>query len=398
MKPSEKIPLFKVFMADTAAPEVSKVLNSGFIGQGPKVDQFEHQLQNYFGHKHIQTLNAGTSALHMALHLLKKPKPHWNEDVFQGVAWVSHNWPGLEDGDEVLCTAMTCTASNWPVLANNLKIKWVDIDPKTLNMDLDDLKRKITKKTKVIMGVHWGGYPLDLDKLRKIRTSFRSEFGWAPAVIEDGAHSFGSKYKGEFIGTSDNLTMFSLQAIKHITSIDGGLLFSPHQELHDRGKLIRWYGIDRDSDRKDFRCEDDIEEWGYKFHMNDVCATVGMENFKHLDDIISKHKENAAYYDSELENIDGVTLLERKKGFDSAFWIYTMLVDDRDGFYKYMDECNIAVSQVHERNDKHTCVEEFKTELPNLDKTIGKVVNIPVGWWVTQEQREYIVDCIRKGW
>jgi|TARA_B100001094_G_scaffold327406_1_gene385559 dTDP-4-amino-4,6-dideoxygalactose transaminase len=398
MKPSEKIPLFKVFMADTAAPEVSKVLNSGFIGQGPKVDQFEHQLQNYFGHKHIQTLNAGTSALHMALHLLKKPKPHWNEDVFQGVAWVSHNWPGLEDGDEVLCTAMTCTASNWPVLANNLKIKWVDIDPKTLNMDLDDLKRKITKKTKVIMGVHWGGYPLDLDKLRKIRTSFRSEFGWAPAVIEDGAHSFGSKYKGEFIGTSDNLTMFSLQAIKHITSIDGGLLFSPHQELHDRGKLIRWYGIDRDSDRKDFRCEADIEEWGYKFHMNDVCATVGMENFKHLDDIISKHKENAAYYDSELENIDGVTLLERKKGFDSAFWIYTMLVDDRDGFYKYMDECNIAVSQVHERNDKHTCVEEFKTELPNLDKTIGKVVNIPVGWWVTQEQREYIVDCIRKGW
>ncbi len=398
MKPSEKIPLFKVFMADTAAPEVSKVLNSGFIGQGPKVDQFEHQLQNYFGHKHIQTLNAGTSALHMALHLLKKPKPHWNEDVFQGVAWVSHNWPGLEDGDEVLCTAMTCTASNWPVLANNLKIKWVDIDPKTLNMDLDDLKRKITKKTKVIMGVHWGGYPLDLDKLRKIRTSFRSEFGWAPAVIEDGAHSFGSKYKGEFIGTSDNLTMFSLQAIKHITSIDGGLLFSPHQELHDRGKLIRWYGSDRDSDRKDFRCEADIEEWGYKFHMNDVCATVGMENFKHLDDIISKHKENAAYYDSELENIDGVTLLERKKGFDSAFWIYTMLVDDRDGFYKYMDECNIAVSQVHERNDKHTCVEEFKTELPNLDKTIGKVVNIPVGWWVTQEQREYIVDCIRKGW
>ncbi len=398
MKPSEKIPLFKVFMADTAAPEVSKVLNSGFIGQGPKVDQFEHQLQNYFGHKHIQTLNAGTSALHMALHLLKKPKPHWNEDVFQGVAWVSHNWPGLEDGDEVLCTAMTCTASNWPVLANNLKIKWVDIDPKTLNMDLDDLKRKITKKTKVIMGVHWGGYPLDLDKLRKIRTSFRSEFGWAPAVIEDGAHSFGSKYKGEFIGTSDNLTMFSLQAIKHITSIDGGLLFSTHKELHDRGKFIRWYGIDRDSDRKDFRCEADIEEWGYKFHMNDVCATVGMENFKHLDDIISKHKENAAYYDSELENIDGVTLLERKKGFDSAFWIYTMLVDDRDGFYKYMDECNIAVSQVHERNDKHTCVEEFKTELPNLDKTIGKVVNIPVGWWVTQEQREYIVDCIRKGW
>ena len=192
--------------------------------------------------------------------------------------------------------------------------------------------------------------------------------------------------------------MFSLQAIKHVTSIDGGLLFSPHQELHDRGKLIRWYGIDRDGDRKDFRCEADIPEWGYKFHMNDVCATVGIENFKHLDSIISKHKENAAYYDEHLQNIPGVTLLERQEGFESAFWIYSLLVDDRDGFYKYMDECNISVSQVHERNDKHTCVKEFKTELPNLDKTIGKIVNIPVGWWITSEQRKYIVDCIRKGW
>ena len=78
--------------------------------------------------------------------------------------------------------------------------------------------------------------------------------------------------------------------------------------------------------------------------------------------------------------------------------IYSLLVDDREGFYKYMDECGISVSQVHERNDKHTCVKEFKTELPNLDKTIGKIVNIPVGWWVTNEQREHIVECIRKGW
>jgi len=395
-KPNQKIPLFKVFMAETAAPEVTKVLNSGFIGQGPKVDEFENQLQGYFGHEYVQTLNAGTSALHMALHLLKKPKPHWDEDVFQGIAYVSHNWPGLEPGDEVLCTAMTCTASNWPVLANGLKIKWVDIDPKTLNMDLDDLKRKITPKTKVIMAVHWGGYPIDLDKLRDIRTSFRKEFGWTPVIIEDGAHSFGSKYKGKFIGTNNNLTMFSLQAIKHVTSIDGGLLFSPHKELHDRGKLIRWYGIDRDGDRKDFRCEADISEWGYKFHMNDVCATVGIENLKHAERLISKHKENAAYYDEHLQNIPGVTLLEREEGFESAFWIYSLLVDDRDSFYKYMDECNISVSQVHERNDKHTCVKEFKTELPNLDKTIGKIVNIPVGWWVTNEEREYIVNCIKK--
>jgi len=379
----DTIQLFKVHMSPTAADEVAKVLNSGYIGQGPKVDEFEDQLKDYFNHDFVQTVNSGTSALHMALHLLKKP---------------NNKWPGIQEGDEVLATALTCTASNFPILANGLKIKWVDIDPTTLNMDLDDLARKITPTTKAIILVHWGGYPSDLDKVKQIQQISEELYGFKPAVIEDGAHSFGSKYKGKNIGTHGNLTMYSLQAIKHITSIDGGLLLSPHQELHRRGKLIRWYGIDRDSNRKDFRCEADIEEWGFKFHMNDVCATVGIENLKHADELIKKHQANAAYYDKHLKNVKGVTLLDRHEGHESSFWIYTMLVDDREGFYKWMKECNIVVSQVHERNDKHTPVQEFKSNLPTLDKTIGKIVSIPVGWWVTKEQREYIVDCIKKGW
>jgi dTDP-4-amino-4,6-dideoxygalactose transaminase len=394
--PENKIPLFKVFMADTAAEEVAKVLNSGYIGQGPKVEQFENQLKKYFNHDYVQTVNSGTSALHLALHLLKKPIKY--NKTFEGIIGYETTWPGLQPGDEVLATAMTCTASNWPILAHGLKIKWVDIDPTTLNMDLDDLERKITPTTKAIMLVHWGGYPNDLDKIRKIQDKAYHMYGFKPAVIEDGAHSFGSTYKGKPIGTYGNLTMFSLQAIKHITSVDGGLLLSPHKDLHNRGKLIRWYGIDRDGDRKDFRCEANIEEWGYKFHMNDVNATVGIENFKHADEIISKHRENAAYYDEHLQNVPGVTLLKREPGHESAFWIYSMLVENRDGFYKWMDECKIAVSQVHERNDKHTCVKEYRSFLPNLDKTIGKVVAIPVGWWITPEEREYIVNCIKKGW
>jgi dTDP-4-amino-4,6-dideoxygalactose transaminase len=392
----KKIDLFRVFMSPTASEEVTKVLNSGYIGQGPKVEEFENNLRHFFNHDYVSTLNAGTSGLHLALHLLKKPSN--NTKVFDGFASTTSYWPGLKDGDEVLATPMTCTASNWPILANGLKIKWVDIDPTTLNMDLDDLARKITPKTKVIMLVHWGGYPNDLDKIKKIQQEAYLRFGFKPAVIEDGAHSFGSEYKGKKIGNHGNLTMFSLQAIKHITSIDGGLLLSPHKELHQRGKLLRWYGIDRDGDRKDFRCEADVEEWGFKFHMNDVCATVGIENLKHFKDIVGKHRENAKFYDEHLSDVKGVTLLKREKGFDSAFWIYSMLVDDRDGFYKWMDECGISVSQVHERNDKHTCVQEFKTALPSLDKTIGKIVSIPVGWWVTEEQRQYIVDCIKKGW
>lgn len=377
------IPLFKVFMADSAAEEVAKVFKSGFIGQGPKVEEFEKELRSYFNHDYVLTLNAGTSVLHLALHLLKKP---------------TESWSGLEYGDEVLTTPLTCTASNWPILANGLKIKWVDIDAKTLNMDLEDLARKISPKTKVIMLVHWGGYPNDLDKIKQIQETAKAMYGFKPAVIEDGAHSFGSTYKGKPIGTHGNLTMYSLQAIKHITSVDGGLLLSPHRELHKRAKLTRWYGIDRDSDRKDFRCEADIEEWGFKFHMNDVCAAIGKENLKYSNQIISKHKENAKFYDSNLNNISGLKLLERQQGHDSSFWIYSILVDRRDDFSKYMKEKGIMTSQVHERNDKHTCVRQFRSQLPTLDQTIGKLSALPVGWWVSDEDREYVVDCIKRGW
>jgi dTDP-4-amino-4,6-dideoxy-D-glucose/dTDP-4-amino-2,4-dideoxy-beta-L-xylose transaminase len=391
----KQIDLFKVYMSPNAKTEVGKVLDSGFIGQGTKVDEFEKELRQFLERDYVVTLNSGTSGLHLALSLLKRSTNGTSAD---GYSVAEKSWPGMQEGDEVLATALTCTASNFPILANGLRIKWVDIDPETLNMDLDDLERKISPKTKAIMLVHWGGYPNDLDRIKEIQNKSYQLYGFKPAVIEDGAHSFGSKYKGKYLGNHENIVMYSFQAIKHITSIDGGALVLPHRDLYNRAKLTRWYGIDREGNRKDFRCETDIEEWGYKFHMNDICATVGIENLKHADDIIKTHQQNAEYYDINLQNVKKVTLLKRKPGHDSAFWIYSMLVDDRDAFMKHMKSCGITVSQVHERNDKHTCVREYKTPLPSLDKTIGKVVSIPVGWWVTPEDREYIVKCIKKGW
>lgn len=373
----KNIPLFKVYMNPSVGTKVAEVLNSGYIGQGPKVEEFEQKINSYFGADNILTVNSGTSALHLAIHL---HRDKWNY------------------GDEVLATPLTCTASNWPILAHGLKIKWVDIDPTTLNMDLDDLARKISPKTKLIMGVHWGGYPLDLDKIRLIQDWAKGKFGFRPELIEDAAHAIGTKYKGKYLGSHGNIVINSLQAIKHLTAVDGGLIHLPNRELYDRAKLVRWFGIDRETNTKDFRCEADILEWGYKFHMNDVNATVGIENLKHLDYVLHSHTSNASYYDDELKNVNGVTLLKREDGYDSTFWIYSMLVDDRDGFYKHMKKCGIMASQVHERNDKHSCVSEFKTELPILEKTIGKVVSIPVGWWLSDDDLDYIVDCIKKGW
>ena len=373
------IQLFKVYMSQNAKVEVGKVLDSGYVGQGPKVEEFESALRSFLNNDRVLTLNAGTSGLHLALHMLKANG-------------------GIKNDDEVLATALTCTASNWPILANNLRIKWVDIDPKNLNMDLDDLERKITHKTKAIIVVHWGGYPVDLDRLKAIQEKAYNIYGFRPVIIEDGAHAFGTEYKGKKLGNHGNMVMYSFQAIKHITSVDGGLLVLPNQELYRRGKLLRWYGIDRDGNRKDFRCEADIEEWGFKFHMNDVCATVGIENLRFADSIIGKHRNNAKFYDNQLADTSGLTLLERNQDCNSAFWIYSMLVENRDDFYRYMKECGIVVSQVHERNDKHTCVKEYRSALPTLDKIVPKLVSIPVGWWVTEDDRQYIVDCIKKGW
>tara|TARA_R100000734_G_C3318518_1_gene112749 strand:+ start:706 stop:1905 length:1200 start_codon:yes stop_codon:yes gene_type:complete len=397
----KNIPLFKVKMNPTAKTAVSKVLDSGFIGQGSKVDEFEKLLIPRFNNPYTVTVNSATSAEHLALHLLKTPRD--SQLVFDGVASYTSHWPGIQDGDEVLATPLTCTATNFPILANNMKIKWVDVDKKTLNMDLDDLARKITSKTKVIFVVHWGGYPIDLDKLKEIQNKAHKQFGFKPAIIEDCAHAFGSKFNGKPLGSHGNICTFSFQAIKHMTTADGGALILPHEELNRRARLLRWYGIDRDSERTDFRCEADIPEWGFKFHMNDVNAAIGIENLKIVDEeVIQKHKDNAAYYDKHLRvigNYDKICLnTDRNPKMESAFWIYSILVNRKDDFMRYMKECGITVSQVHERNDIHSCVKDFKTQLPSLDWVRDRLVNIPVGWWVTEEDREYIVKCIKKGW
>ena len=377
------IPLFKVFMSEEVIEPLNKVLMSGFIGQGPKVEEFEKILKDRFVNHLLVTTNSATAADHLALRLLSKPYL---------------DWEGMKEGEEVLTTPLTCTATNWPILANGYKIKWVDVDPETCNMDLDDLERKITKNTKAILVVHWGGNPVDLDRLKKIQQKSKELYGFKPAIIEDCAHSFGSKFNDEYLGNHGNIVFYSFQAIKHFTTGDGGALILPHQELYNRAKLLRWYGIDRETNSKDFRCEDDIPEWGYKFHMNDINATIGIHNLQGSLDNIQKHHDNAEFYQKELEGVEGVTLLKRDSRAWSADWIYTIKVKNRDRFMKYMANKGIMVSRVHERNDKHTCVREFRSFLPNLEKVCSEMICIPNGWWVTEEERQYIVDCIKGGW
>jgi dTDP-4-amino-4,6-dideoxygalactose transaminase len=383
--PDGSIPLFKVAMSESAPDAAAEVLRSGYIGQGPKVEQFEARLTEILGHERLMTVNSATSGLHLALHLLR------GETAGDGR-------PAIADGDEVLATPLTCTATNWPILANRLRIKWVDVDPANCNLDLDDLEAKITPSTRAIVLVHWGGYPVDLARLDAVLDRARDRFGFRPVVVEDCAHAWGSTYRDAPLGTHGNMGVFSFQAIKHLTSGDGGLLTVPDDSRYRRGKLLRWYGIDREGPRADFRCEADVAEYGFKFHMNDINAAIGIANLDIIDTVVARHRANAAYYDAALAGVDGVELLERATDRDSAFWLYTLAVDRRDDFARMMQGRGVAVSRVHERNDIHSTVAEFQTELPRLDTLVAKMICMPVGWWVTPEQRERVTDAIRSGW
>ncbi len=373
------IRLFQVRMSDQAPDEVSKVLKSGFIGEGPKVREFEGRMGHLLETPYLVTTNSATSAEHLAYHMLK----------LNG---------SLEAGDEVLVTPLTCFATIAPILANGLKVKWVDIDPLTMNIDLVDLARKITPSTKAISVVHWGGYPVDMDAVEDICMDAESAMGVRPTVLQDCAHALGSTLYDLPLCDWGDYSTYSFQAIKHLTCGDGGALVVPGENATDQAKLLRWYGIDREGPREDFRCETDIEHYGFKFHMNDISATIGLANLPLLEDTLEKHRANAAFYNQELTGVDGVTLLENREGFDSAYWIYTIRVEDRDGFMKMMKSKDIEVSRVHNRTDLHSCVSEYRALLPNLDVVSEDMICIPIGWWITEEDRQKIVDCIKGGW
>lgn len=352
-------------MSKQVIKPLEKTLLSGYIGQGSQVDKFEKKLKTFIGNPYVLTVNSGTSALQLALRL-----------------------SNVRMGDEVISTPMTCTASNWPILAQGATIVWADIDPTTGNIDPISIAKRISKRTKAIMAVDWGGYPCDIKTIKNIA-------GDIP-VIEDAAHALGSVYQNKKVGTTADFTCFSFQAIKHLTTGDGGMVTVLSKKLYEKGKLLRWYGIDRDHRSQHERIEIDVVDWGYKFHMNDINATIGLENIKHIKSILLKHRDNAAFYKSALSKLNNITLLAEKKNYLSSYWLFTIRVKHVHAFIQFMNDRNIMVSQVHRRNDSHPIVKRFTYPLPGVDEFTSEMVCIPVGWWVTKSQRKYISCCIQE--
>ena len=375
------ISLFKVFMSEDVKEPLVSTLFSGSITQGRQVEEFEAKLSETFSYPYIVTLNSATSGLTMAIRMIK------DEFEESGIK--------ISSADEVLSTPLTCMATNIPILANGMRIKSVDVDKTSGLIDLVDLENKITEKTKIIMFVHWGGYPVDIDRVNEILDRKEKEIGFRPRIIEDCAHAFLSEYKNKKIGTHGNYAVFSLQAIKHLTTGDGGLLFCPTKKDYDMAKLLRWYGIDRNKRNyqgKDFRLEADVSDWGYKFHMNDINATIGLYNLPHISGLIEKDRQNGKYFDENINNSKIKIIQPYSTDRKSAYWLYTVLVEEKARFIEHMKQNNIMVSQVHQRNDIHSCFEEFRCDLPNLDYIENHIICIPVGWWLSESDRNHIVS------
>lgn len=367
------INLFRVHMPSEAPDRVAVTLRSGYVSEGDRVVEFEQSLSGYIGNPRIATVNSCTSALTLALIMC-----------------------GVGPGDEVITTPMTCMASNAPIVSLGAKIVWADIDPQTGNINPKDIAKKITSKTKAILYVHWAGQPGDVAEINKIA----KERGIK--VIEDAAHAFGAEYDGQKIGNHSDYVAFSFQAIKHITTGDGGMLVVNGEDADERlEKLIRirWFGLNRKFNRSVTKWETDITEIGYKMHMNDIAASIGLCQMPYATWIVDSHRENALFYDSALKDAPGINLIRRDDRSKNAAWIYTLLLDDaqqREKFATHMLSNDIACNVVHVRNDKYSVFKEFAAHLPGVDEFCSRMINIPCGWWLSKSDRSKIADAVMK--
>jgi len=361
------IPLFKVFMAPAQElmPKLESLLYSGQIGEGEPVYEFERQFARFVGLPNVLSLYSGTAALHLALMLA-----------------------GVSQGDEVITTAMTAEPTNVAIKHAGAKVVWADVDPRNGLIDPASIQERITPRTKAIMVVHYGGVPASMGRIRQI-----AEAAGIP-VIEDAAHALGARYGGRSLGSSSEYVMFSLQAIKHMTTVDGGMLACKDPKDLPSGRELRWFGIDRCAPRT----EVDVQRIGYKYHMNNLNATIGSVQLDHIGPIIETHKANGRYFDQALQGVPGLTLCTWDAEAEPSYWFYTIMAERRDDLSRRLTEAGITNSLVHKRNDQHSVFQDSKVPLPNLDAFYSRMLHIPCGWWVTPEDRERIAEVLRGGW
>jgi dTDP-4-amino-4,6-dideoxygalactose transaminase len=373
------IPVFNTH-AFEEFPRVAKVLTSGVLSERSMVDQFRGELQRLFDHERIIPLNSCTSGLTMALRLL-----------------------GVGPGDEVVSTPFTMVATNSAIASLGARIVWCDVDPATFCADMQSVYDSITPATKTVVLTCVGGltprylsgYPKD-----------------APGLIIDGAHSFMTFYQKRHISQWGDYACFSFQSIKHLTTGDGGALAVNSQRFvgadpawypagtnvernYLRAERMKWFGISRTippgMTRLEHQMKSDIEECGYKFHMNDLAAAVGLSCIDKALIAVRRSQENAHYYQQAFADVKGLTRITVPEGCEPAWWIYGFLSTNADGLMTYLAAEGIETTRLWRRNDTYTCFHESTgRKLPGMSRVSEQAVFIPSGWWVSNADRENI--------
>lgn len=357
-----RINLFRVRMSEEAVVASRNVLLSGYVGQGPRVDLFEDVLKNELNlPRRPVTVNSATAGLELAYRLA-----------------------GIERGSRVISTPVTCLATNIPLAHLGAEIVWADVDgrglicPKNVR---ELMNMKGIGEIAAIVAVDWGGHPCDYRSLRAA----------APGVpiIQDAAHSYLTDFSED--GTGDYV-VWSFQAIKTLTCCDGGAVLTPDTQ-QDRARLLRWYGLDR-SKTSSMRCTQQIEELGWKWHMNDLAAAIGTANIPAARDSVEAARTNARKIISGISGASKVYV----PPYDprSSYWLLTVFA--RQGSQRlidHLDSRGIEASLVHARNDIQDCIANVVTQpLPMVDEFCSREVCVPCGWWLSDGDIQRVIDAV----
>lgn len=373
----KKILLFKPYLSEEAKNATRKQMDTRWIGQGPKVDEFEQLFKERISHKHKAiAVNSGTSAIHLAYILA-----------------------GIKDGDEVVGPVFTCSASYAGLLYQRAKVVFADINKDNLNIDPDHVEtlfKERGERIKAIVVVHYAGYLADLNRLHEIARK------WNVPIIEDAAQAIGSVYKGRNIGEISPFTCYSFQAIKSLTTADGGMLTIEDPMLEEKAKRIRWFGIDRKAKFEE-RWKKDIWEVGYKYQMTDIEAVMGIEGLKDLDRVINHSRSLFRAYVEGLEGIPGIRVmckddLKEENGTKPTYWLCTVEVDKKEDLKRKLAENGIESNETHFRCDRYTVYGGRVYNCPNMDYLEDRYLLLPMHQYVTVEDVSYITNIIKQGW
>ena len=352
------------------------VLRSDYLTTGPKVSEFERQVAAYVGTKYAVAVCNGTAALHIACLAA-----------------------GITEGDEVITTPVTFAASSNCVLYCGGTPVFADIDADTYNICPEEIEKKITRKTKAVIPVHFAGQPCDMDAVAGIA----KEHGLI--VIEDAAHALGASYKGKKVGgLSSDMVCFSFHPVKPITTGEGGMVVTDSQELYQRLLLFRSHGITRDAGLM----TENQGAWyyqqlelGYNYRITDISCALGISQLAKLEPFLERRRQVAKNYDGAFQGIEGIKIPKQLPGCESGWHLYMaqFLGKDRKEVFDRLREAGVGVNVHYIPVYKHPYYQKHGYAgccCPNAEAFYSRAVSLPIFPGLTEKEQDYIIEKIEE--